>query len=274
MAITKCKPTTSSRRRMSFLVQEITKKKPEKSLLAPWKSSGGRNNLGRITLSHRGGGAKRRIRIVDFKRKKYGKEGVVSAIEYDPNRSANIALLKYDDGKKAYIIAPQGIQVGDSVVSSLEPIKQKIGNTMSLKNIMVGTEIYNIELRPGKGGQLVRSAGTSAQLIAKEGNYAHIKLPSGEVRKVLLECKATIGRVGNVDWELVSLGKAGRSRHRGIRPKTRGVAMNPHDHPMGGGEGKTSGGRHPCSKKGLIAKGKKTRKKNALSNKFIIKRRK
>mgnify|MGYP001587968570 CR=1 FL=1 len=273
MAIRKCKPITPGMRGMSYLVQDVTKKKPEKQLLAKHKSSGGRNNLGRVTAKHRGSGAKRRLRIIDFKRDKMGITAKVVAIEYDPNRSANIALLHYLDGEKRYIIAPLGLKSGDRVAAG-EEAKFLPGNSMKLKDIPVGTEIHNIELRPKSRGQLVRSAGTSAQLVAKEGDFAHIKLPSGEVRLIQLECTATIGRVGNVDWENVNFGKAGRSRLRGKRPHVRGVAMNPHDHPMGGGEGKTSGGRHPCSAKGLLAKGKKTRKKNKPQDKFIIKRRK
>ncbi|MEW6007121.1 MAG: 50S ribosomal protein L2 [bacterium] len=274
MMIKKYNPTTPARRGMSVLIKETTKKKPEKSLLAKWKSSGGRNNLGRITSRHRGGGVKRRLRIIDFKRDKIGIKGSVLAIEYDPNRSSNIGLIKYEDGEKRYIIAPLGLSVGDEIISSNEEVKQKIGNAMLLKNIIVGTEISNIELKPGKGAQIARGAGASAQLVAKEGDYGHIKLPSGEIRKISLNCRAVIGRVGNLDWENVSFGKAGRKRYMGRRPQTRGVAMNPHDHPLGGGEGKTSGGRHPCTPWGKMTKGKKTRRKNKESNKFIIKRRK
>lgn len=272
--IKKYNPTTPGRRGMSLLVSETTKDKPEKSLLAKRKSSGGRNNLGRITCRHRGGGVKRRIRIIDFKRDKIGGKASVLAIEYDPNRGANIALLKYEDGEKRYIIAPYGLSVGDWVISSNKEEKQKIGNAMQLKDIMVGTEIHNIEMRPYKGAQLARGGGTYAKLVAKEGDYAHIKLPSGEVRKISLLCRATIGKVGNADWENVSLGKAGRKRYLGKRPHTRGVAMNPHDHPLGGGEGKTSGGRIPCTPWGKPTKGYKTRKKGKESNKFILKRRK
>ncbi|MEW6103108.1 MAG: 50S ribosomal protein L2 [bacterium] len=272
--IKKYNPTTPARRGMSVLIKETTKKKPEKSLLAKWKSSGGRNNLGRITSRHRGGGVKRRLRIIDFKRDKIGIKGFVLAIEYDPNRSSNIGLIKYEDGEKRYIVAPYGLSVGDEVISSNDEVKQNVGNAMTLKNILIGTEIHNIELKPGKGAQIARGAGASAQLVAKEGDYGHIKLPSGEIRKISLNCRAVIGRVGNFDWENVSFGKAGRKRYMGRRPQTRGVAMNPHDHPLGGGEGKTSGGRHPVSPWGKPTKGKKTRRKDKESNKFIIKRRK
>jgi len=272
--IKKYNPTTPGRRGMSVLVSEVTKKKPEKSLLAKWKSSGGRNNTGRITARHRGGGVKRRIRIIDFKRDKREMKASVSAIEYDPNRGANIALLKYEDGEKRYIIAPLGLSVGDEVISSFSKVKQNIGNAMRLRDIMVGTEIHNIELKPGKGAQIARGAGACAQLIAKEGSYGNVKLPSGEIRKIHLDCMAVIGRVGNLDWENVAIGKAGRNRYKGRRPHTRGVAMNPHDHPLGGGEGKTSGGRNPCTPWGKPTKGYKTRKKKKESNKFIVKRRK
>jgi large subunit ribosomal protein L2 len=273
MGIKKVKPITPGMRGMSYLVYDVAKKKPEKSLLAKHKSSGGRNNLGRMTVRRRGGGAKRRLRIVDFKREKLNVPAKVAAIEYDPNRSANIALLHYADGEKRYIVAPLGLKEGDKVIAG-EGIKPITGNCMPLRDIPLGTEIHNIEMRPGKGAQLVRAAGASAQLLAKEGKYASIKLPSGEVRLIHLDCKATIGQVGNIDWENLSLGKAGRARHRGIRPHTRGVAMNPVDHPMGGGEGKTAGGRHPCTPWGKPTKGLRTRKKHKLSDKYIIKRRK
>ncbi len=272
--IKKYNPTTPGRRGMSVIVSETTKKKPEKSLLAKWKSTGGRNNLGRITSRHRGGGVKRRLRIIDFKRDKIGIKASVLTIEYDPNRSANIALLRYEDCEKRYIIAPFGLNVGDEIISSNEEIKQNIGNAMRLKDILIGTEIHNIELKPQKGAQMARGAGACALLSAKDDNYAHIKLPSGEVRKVSLDCRAVIGKVGNSDWENVSIGKAGRNRYKGKRSQTRGVAMNPHDHPLGGGEGKTSGGRHPCTPWGKPTKGYKTRKKDKESNKFIIKGRK
>lgn len=272
--IKKYNPTTPGRRGMSVLCPEITKNKPEKSLLVKWKSTGGRNSRGRVTVRHRGGGVKRRIRLIDFKRDKIGIPASVLAIEYDPNRSANIALLKYADGEKRYIIACEGLSVGGEVISTNTQEKQRIGTAMQLKDIMVGTEINNVEMRPGKGAQIARGAGTYAQLVAKEGDYGHIKLPSGEVRKISLLCRAVIGKVGNSERENVSWGKAGRRRYLGKRPHTRGVAMNPHDHPLGGGEGKTSGGRNPCTPWGKPTKGYKTRKKNKESNKFIIKRRK
>lgn len=250
---------------------EITRSRPEKSLLKPLTRSSGRNSQGRMTVRHRGGGAKRQLRIIDFKRGKLGVPAKVAAIEYDPNRSANIALLHYVDGEKRYVLATLGLSVGDMLSSGPEA-EIKGGNTLPLRNIPLGTSIHNIEMKIGKGGQLVRSAGASAQLMAKEGKYAHIKLPSGEVRLIHLNCMATIGQVGNLDHENISLGKAGRSRWLGRRPRVRGVAMNPVDHPMGGGEGKSSGGRHPCSPWGQLAKGKKTRQ-NKASDKFIIKKR-
>lgn len=273
MPVKTFKPITPSLRFKSVSdFKDITKAKPEKSLLAPLKKSGGRNNLGRITCRHRGGGHKRHYRIIDFKRDKLDIAAKVASIEYDPNRSARIALLHYLDGEKRYILAPQGLKVGDSVVSGhTAPIR--VGNCLPLKNIPLGMMIHNVELKIGKGGQLVRSAGAYAQLVAKEGNYAQIRLPSGEVRMVRLECKATLGQLGNTEHENISLGKAGRFRWLGRRPKVRGVAMNPVDHPMGGGEGKSSGGRHPCSPWGLLSKGKKTRS-NKKSDALIIKRRK
>ena len=250
---------------------EITRGTPEKSLLEAKRSSGGRNNLGRITSRHRGGGHKRMYRRIDFKREKEGVPARVVSVEYDPNRSARIALLHYADGEKRYIIAPVGLEVGRTVMSGtaaeFEP-----GNSMPLAKIPVGTVVHAVELVAGKGAQLARSAGTSAQLMAKEGDYAQLRLPSGEMRKVRIECRATIGQVGNLEHENISIGKAGRSRWLGRRPQSRGVAMNPIDHPMGGGEGKTSGGRHPCSPWGWKTKGWRTRKKKT-SDRLIIRRR-
>ncbi|WP_054697790.1 50S ribosomal protein L2 [Syntrophomonas palmitatica] len=274
MAIKKYKPTTPSRRQMTALsFAELTKKEPEKSLTQPLKSKAGRNAQGRLTVRHHGGGHKRLYRIIDFKRNRDDIPAKVAAIEYDPNRSANIALLHYADGRKAYIIAPNNLKVGDTVVSGPES-DIKVGNTLPLKAIPVGSLIHNIELRPGKGGQLVRSAGTVAQLMAKEGNYAHVRLPSGEVRLVHVNCRATIGQVGNLDHENVTIGKAGRSRWMGIRPTVRGSVMNPVDHPHGGGEGRAPIGRkYPVSPWGKIAIGGKTRKKKP-SDKMIVKKRK
>ena len=273
MALRKLKPTTPATRYYSISTfEEITKDTPEKNLLAPIKKSGGRNNLGRVTSRHRGGGHKRRYRIIDFKRVR-SEEAKVIAIEYDPNRTSRIALIQYPDGEKAYIIAPDGIQVGEIVQSSNEA-EIKTGNTMVMSSIPVGTFIHNVELKPGKGAQLARSAGASAQIIARDEKYSQVKLPSGEVRMVRNDCKATIGIVGNTDHENISIGKAGRNRWLGKRPHVRGVAMNPVDHPMGGGEGKTSGGGHPVSPWGLPAKGYKTRKKKNISDKYIVKKRK
>ncbi len=274
MAIRKLKPITPGTRFMSVpTFEEITKTTPEKSLTVSLKKSGGRNNLGRITSRHRGGGHKRKYRIIDFKRDKFNVPAKVFSIEYDPNRSARIALLHYADGEKRYIIAPDGLKVGDTVMSG-DNAEVKVGNAFKLKNMPLGSVIHNVELKPGKGAQLGRSAGTAIQLMAKEGKYAQLKLPSGEIRLVNLECMATFGAVGNSDHENVSLGKAGRSRWLGRRPHVRGVAMNPVDHPMGGGEGKTSGGGHPVSPWGQKAKGLKTRKVKKESNKYIVKRRK
>ena len=271
--VKKIKPTSPGRRFQEYSTfEEITKKTPEKSLLKACKKSGGRNSYGRITVRHRGGGHKRHYRMIDFKRNKEGIAAKVAAIEYDPNRSARIALLYYADGEKRYILAPVNLAVGDTVMSGAD-VDIKPGNTLPLRNIPLGTQIHNIELRLGKGGQIVRSAGGYAKLMAKESPYALIKLPSSELRKVLLDCKATIGRVGNVGNEDVSLGKAGRKRWLGKRPKVRGVAMNPVDHPMGGGEGRSSGGRHPCSPWGVPSKGYRTRKKSKSSNRYIVKRR-
>ncbi len=272
MATKNYKPTSPARRNMSVVHDpELSKKAPEKSLLETLHRKGGRNSYGRITVRHRGGGHKRKYRVIDFKRNKTGVPATVAAIEYDPNRSARIALLKYADGAKSYIIAPNRLSVGDTVISD-EVTDVKPGNCMPLKNIPLGTILHNIEMRPGKGGQVVRSAGGAAQLMAKEGKYAQIRLPSGEVRMFLLTCRATVGQVGNLDHENISLGKAGRKRWMGIRPSVRGVAMNPIDHPMGGGEGKSSGGRHPCSPWGWPTKGYRTRKKKP-SDAFIVRRR-
>jgi large subunit ribosomal protein L2 len=269
----KYKATTPSLRyRVDLDFDDISKSTPEKSLLTPKKRSGGRNNRGRITAFHRGGGHKQHYRIVDFKRKKYDIPATVNAIEYDPNRTARLALLYYADGEKRYIIAPDGLKVGDKIMSG-ENSEIKVGNALPLDRIPLGMEIHSIEIIPGKGAQVARSAGSSAQLIAKEGDFALVKMPSGEIRKFRLTCYATIGHVSNAEWNNVSLGKAGRSRWRGRRPNVRGVAMNPIDHPMGGGEGKSSGGRHPCSPWGQLAKGLKTRKKNKKSDAFIVKRR-
>lgn len=271
MVVKQYKPTSAARRFQSVSdFSEVSKKKPERSLLAPLRKSGGRNNRGRITSFQRGGGHKRRYRIIDFRREKDGVVAKVAAIEYDPNRSARIALLHYHDGEKRYILAPVGLGVGDPVMSG-EEADIKPGNTLPLRNIPLGTMIHNVELKIGKGGQLVRSAGASAQLMAKEGAYASIKLPSGEVRLVHQQCRATIGQVGNPDHQNISLGKAGRSRWLGRRPHVRGVAMNPVDHPMGGGEGRGKG-NHPQSPWGVLAKGYKTRH-NARTDKYIVQKR-
>lgn len=273
MAIKSYKPTSPGRRFQTYSTQdEITRKSPEKGLLRPLKKTGGRNTHGRITSRHRGGGHKRLYRVIDFKRDKDGIEARVASIEYDPNRSANIALLHYADGEKRYILAPSGLFVDDRILSGAT-VEIKPGNSAPLKNIPLGTTIHNIELNAGHGGQMARGAGSYAQLMAKEGRYAQLKLPSGEVRMVALECKATIGQVGNLEHEKISLGKAGRSRWKGRRPHVRGVAMNPVDHPHGGGEGKSSGGRHPVTPWGVPTKGYKTRGKKA-SDKLIVKRRK
>ena len=269
MAIKTYRPTTATRRFQSHVSREdITKEKPEKSLTVGKKRSGGRSSVGKIAVRFRGGGAKRAFREIDFKRDKHGVPAKVAAIEYDPNRSARIALLNYADGDKRYIVAPVGLTVGRSVMSGPEADILP-GNALPLKNIPAGTVIHNIELRPGKGGQMVRSAGASAQLVSKEGEHALVKLPSGEVRKVQMECMATIGQVGNLDHENVSLGKAGRTRWLGRRPHNRGVSMNPVDHPHGGGEGKTSGGRHPVTPWGQPTRGYKTRN-NKRTEKWIV----
>ena len=276
MAIRKLKPDTPSRRYMSVSTfEEITKKSPERKLTVALRKTGGRNNFGRITSRRRGGGHKRRYRIIDFKRNKFDMQATVIAIEYDPNRSPRIALLEYKDNEKRYIIAPDGVKVGDKLISSIEKeIPFKTGNSTCLKNIPDGMLVHNIELKPKKGAQMARSAGAYARIMAKEDGMITLKLPSGEMRMVAENCLATIGVVGNKNHENIKIGKAGRSRWLGKRPKVRGVAMNPVDHPHGGGEGRTSGGRHPVSPWGTPTKGYKTRKKNKNSNKFIVKRRK
>jgi len=274
MAIRKLKPVTPGTRfRSNSSFDEVTKTHPEKSLTVALRKSGGRNNLGRVTSRHIGGGHKRRYRIIDFKRDKHGVPAKVHSIEYDPNRTSRIALLHYSDGEKRYILAPDGLKVGDSILSG--PGSEIIvGNALKLNEMPLGSFVHNVELKPGKGGQLGRSAGASLQLMAKEGGYAQLKMPSGEVRMIKLECMATYGVIGNAEQENISLGKAGRSRWLGIRPHVRGVAMNPVDHPMGGGEGKTSGGGHPVSPWVQKSKGLKTRTRKKKSNKFIIKHRK
>lgn len=273
MAVRKLKPTSAGRRFQTVSdFAEITRTTPEKSLTVGLSQKAGRNNFGRVTSRRRGGGVKRQYRIIDFKRDKNGIEATVAHIEYDPNRTARIALLHYADGEKRYILAPVGLNQGDVVISG-EGADIKPGNAMPMSRIPVGTNIHNVELNPGKGGQLCRAAGTYAQLIAKEGKYALLRMPSGEVRKVLATCVATVGQVGNIHHENESLGKAGRNRWLGRRPKVRGVAMNPVDHPLGGGEGRSSGGRHPVSPWGVPAKGHKTRDPKKASNKLIIKRR-
>ena len=272
MAIKKYKPTSPGRRFATYLRHEaVTKSEPEKSLVEPLTRKGGRNNKGRITTRHQGGGHKRRYRVIDFRRDKKDIPGKISTIEYDPNRSARIALLTYADGEKRYILAPGRISVG-ATVSSGPDADIAPGCSLPLANIPTGTTIHNVELTPGRGGQLGRSAGTAIQLVAKEGRYATLRLPSGEMRMVLVDCRATIGVLGNAEHELVELGKAGRSRHRGKRPHVRGVAMNPVDHPLGGGEGKTSGGRHPVSPWGVPTKGYKTRNRKS-TDRFIVQRR-
>ncbi len=274
MAIKTYKPMTNGTRGMSKLINdEITKTTPEKSLVVTLKKNGGRNNQGRITVRHRGGGAKRKYRIIDFKRNKDGVIGTVASIEYDPNRTANIALIKYADGEKRYIIAPKGLKVGMKVESG-ETADIKVGNSLPLANIPEGTQVHNIELKPGKGGELARSAGSSVQILGREGRYTLLRLTSGEVRKVLSTCRATIGEVGNADHELVKIGKAGRKRHMGIRPTVRGSVMNPNDHPHGGGEGRAPIGRKgPVTPWGKPALGYKTRDSKKASNKLIVRRR-
>jgi large subunit ribosomal protein L2 len=274
MALKSYKPTTPSLRATQLSAfDEITKKKPERSLVLAQKSQAGRNSAGRITIRHRGGGHRRKLRIIDFKRDKFGIPAKVAAIEYDPNRSARLALLNYVDGEKRYILAPAGLKVGLTVMSgpSAEPI---VGNALPLGKIPLGLPIHNIELTVGSGAKLVRSAGQTAQLMSREGAFAHVKLPSGEIRMINVNCQATIGQIGNSDHDSINLGKAGRKRWLGIRPTVRGVAMNPVDHPMGGGEGRTSGGGHPVTPWGQLTKGKKTRHKRKSSSKFIVRRRK
>lgn len=275
MAIRKFKPITNGTRNMSTLVnEEITKATPLKKLTKKTKSNSGRNNQGKITVRHRGGGVKRKYRVIDFKRNKDGVIGTVASIEYDPNRSANIALINYADGEKRYIIAPLGLNVGDKIESG-ENVDIKTGNALPLMNIPVGTVVHNIEINPGKGAQLARSAGSSAQILGREGKYVLLRLKSGETRKIQGVCRATIGTVGNLDYELVSLGKAGRKRHKGWRPTVRGSVMNPNDHPHGGGEGRAPIGRKgPMTPWGKPALGYKTRKKNKASDKLIVSRRK
>ena len=274
MGIKKFNPYTPSRRHMTMSdYSEVTTKTPEKSLVVSLQKNSGRNNQGKITVRHRGGGSRRKYRIIDFKRKKDGIPATVKSVEYDPNRSANIALIAYADGEKAYILAPVGLKVGDVLMNGAEA-EIRVGNCLPLQNIPVGTQIHNIEMYPGKGGQLVRAAGNRAQLMAKEGKYATLRLPSGEMRMVPIICRATIGQVGNADHELVNIGKAGRKRNMGIRPTVRGSVMNPNDHPHGGGEGKAGIGRPgPVTPWGKPALGLKTRKKNKQSNKYIVRRR-
>lgn len=274
MGIKKFNPYTPSRRHMTMSdFAEITTDKPEKSLVVSLSKNAGRNNQGKITVRHKGGGSRRKYRIIDFKRKKDGVPAIVKTIEYDPNRTANIALISYADGAKAYILAPVGLKVGQKVMNGSQA-EVRVGNCLPLQDIPVGTQIHNIELYPGKGGQMVRAAGNSAQLMAKEGKYATLRLPSGEMRMVPIICRASIGQVGNIDHELVNIGKAGRKRNMGIRPTVRGSVMNPNDHPHGGGEGKTGIGRTgPVTPWGKPALGLKTRKKNKQSNKLIVRRR-
>ncbi|MBI4358430.1 MAG: 50S ribosomal protein L2 [Candidatus Omnitrophica bacterium] len=271
MPLIKFKPTTPTRRFGSaYDFSELTAEKPYKPLTEIKKRTGGRNLYGHITAYHKGGGHKRRLRLIDFKRPKHGIEATVRTIEYDPNRTTRIALLEYADGEKTYILAPNGLKVGEKVSSGAN-VEVKVGNHLPLRNIPEGTPIHNIELEPGRGGKLVRSAGALARIMSKENEFAHLKLPSGEVRMVKLDAYATVGQCSNIDHENISYGKAGRKVWLGIRPTTRGVAMNPVDHPLGGGEGKTSGGRHPCSPWGKLTKGLKTRKRNKGTNRFIVK---
>ncbi|HHT98711.1 MAG TPA: 50S ribosomal protein L2 [Acholeplasma sp.] len=274
MAVKKYKPTTNGRRNMSVLTfDEITTSTPEKSLLEPISKTGGRNNTGKITVRHIGGGAKRKYRVIDFKRNKDGIVGKVATIEYDPNRTANIALIHYVDGEKRYILAPKSLTVGQEIVSGPEA-DIKVGNALPIMNIPVGTFIHNIELKPGKGGQIARSAGASAQILAREDKYVLVRLQSGEVRKILGTCRATVGTVGNESWELVNIGKAGRTRHLGVRPTVRGSVMNPNDHPHGGGEGRTPIGRKsPMTPWGKKTRGIKTRDTKKASNDLIVRRR-
>jgi large subunit ribosomal protein L2 len=273
MALKAFKPTSPGRRGMTAATfEEITKKRPEKSLLVPLRRKAGRNNQGKVTIRHRGGGAKRMLRIIDFKRDKIGVEGEVAAIEYDPNRSAYIALVRYADGEKRYVVAPLGLSVGQMIVSGKSNVEAKVGNAMPLGQIPVGVMIHNIELQPGKGGQIVRSAGAAAQVIGREETYSLVKLPSSEVRRILNTCMATVGQVGNVDHQNISLGKAGRSRLLGRRPRVRGAAMSPRDHPHGGGEGRNPRGMPPKTPWGKPALGYKTRR-NKVSDRMIVRRR-
>lgn len=276
MAIRQYKPVTPGRRQGSVSdFSDITdrKKKPEKSLLQAHPKKGGRNNQGIVTTRFRGGGAKRQYRIIDFKRLKDGVPAKVLGIEYDPNRTSRIALVQYEDGVKSYILAPEGLKAGDTIQSGKEGLEPRAGNCMPLKSIPLGMSVHNLEMQPGRGGQLCRSAGCSATLTARDGQWAQVTLPSGEVRRVSSECRATIGMIGNAEHMIISLGKAGRKRHMGRKPHNRGTSMNPVSHPMGGGEGRTAGGRHPCSPTGVLAKGGKTRKKRKPSNAAIIRRR-
>jgi large subunit ribosomal protein L2 len=271
MAVKKYKPVTAGTRwRIGNAYTEVTTNQPEKTLLETKKSTGGRNSSGHLTMRYLGGGHKKKYRILDFKRDKKGIEATVKTIEYDPNRTSFIALVEYSDGELRYMVAPQGLQVGAKIISG-DDVAPEIGNALQLKNMPLGTMVHNIEMQPGQGGKIARSAGSSAQLTNKEDKYAVVKMPSGELRKVLINCYATVGVVGNSDHNLQSMGKAGRNRWRGIRPRNRGVAMNPVDHPMGGGEGKASGG-HPRSRTGKYAKGMKTRKRHKVSDKLIIQR--
>ncbi len=273
MAIKIYKATSNGRRDSSVLVrEEITTDKPEKSLLRPLTKTGGRNNSGMITTRHIGGGHKRMYRLIDFRRDKDGQAATVMTIEYDPNRNVNISLVQYEDGEKRYILSPLGIKVGQKIYSG-ENAEPRLGNCLPLNKIPVGLEVHNVEMVPNQGGKMVRSAGGVARLAAREGEFAHLVLPSGETRMVNVKCRATIGQLGNIEYSSIRWGKAGRSRHLGIRPTVRGSAMNPHDHPMGGGEGRRAGGRHPVSRTGVLAKGGKTRKRRKVSNKMILRRR-
>lgn len=274
MGLRKLKPVTAGTRTVILPdFKEITQKTPEESLLRPLNKTGGRNNYGNVTSRFRGGGHKRQYRLIDFKRNKDNVPGVVKSIEYDPNRSCRIALIYYKDGDKRYILAPVGLEVGDVVMSG-EKVEPKVGNCMPMENIPVGLMVHNVELVPKRGGQIARSAGVAVQLSAKEGDHAVLIFPSGEIRKIFIRCRATIGQVGNIDYQNISIGKAGRNRWRGWRSHVRGVAQNPVCHPMGGGEGRTGGGRHPCSPTGVLAKGGKTRNPRKPSNRSIIRRRK
>jgi len=274
MGMKKYRPTTPGVRfAVTSSFEDITKRKPERSLVKSMNSTAGRNSSGRITTRHRGGGGRRKYRVIDFKRQKADVPAVVAAIEYDPNRSANIALLNYADGEKSYILAPVGLSVGSKVISG-DKAEPSVGNALTLDKIPLGNFVHNVELKPGQGGKIARSAGGSVQLMAREGKYAHLKMPSGEIRMVNVKCMATVGQVGNVEYSSIKYGKAGRKRWKGIRPTVRGVAMNPVDHPMGGGEGRSSGGGHPVSPWNKPAKGGKTRARSNPSNRFILKRRK